>query len=577
MFPTTPPLLQAVRRLGGWAVFGSPASAYRPTHLPSYRPLAAAIVAFAAVSVTPAHAQYPDARLVPRGALSVSFEPRYESYRERFDAAGNLEPLGTDVSDSAAGARLFPTLVASQDAVRAMLGDATYAMSAGAFQTALDADIRTFPFTFRFGLTSRLTVSASIPVVTTRSQVSFAADSTTANVGWNQVAGAAGNEQAASQIRALLQELESAAQFVEAQIAAGAYGCPSSPSCTAAQDAVTRARALGLNLSSLSGLDATGTVAAELPPFAPLASSAAGSAIGQAIATLVAELQSLGAPAFTGAFPLPDGRLGTDDIGTVLSDPEFGYAALPLAFTRYRQKLGDVELGLRVGLVQRSTTRVVVFATARLPTGTLDDPDNYIDIGTGDRQTDVDVGFEGFAQAGSFVGLAASAAYTVQLSQQLPRRVTVHDRPFGPLSTLGDVNRNLGDVLRVGLYPSLRLAPAFIAYGSATYLRRSADRVTLAGTSGSATLDPTALEFETSMETMSFGGGIAYHAVRRSGLPVEAGVDYRAVFSGSGGQTPKRTTLNFYLRLSWRFFGGGSQTPPAAPPAQQPPVGPTTF
>lgn len=336
-----------------------------------------------------------------------------------------------------------------------------------------------------------------------------------------------------------------------------------------------QARALAANLSGLSGLDAAGTIATELPPFAPLASSAAGAAIVQAIAALSTELDSLGAPAFTGSFPLPNGRLDAEGIGTVLGDPEFGYEALPLAFTRYRQKLGDVELGVRFGLVQRSATRAVVFATARLPTGTLDDPDNFVDIGTGDRQTDVELGFEGFVQAGSFVALAASAAYTFQFSQQLPRRVTSHDRPIAPLSALTDVNRDLGDVLRVGLYPSLRLAPAFIAYGSATYLRRSADRVTLAGTSGGTSLDPAALEFETSMETMSFGGGIAYHAVRGRGLPVEAGVDYRAVFSGSGGQTPKRTTLNFYLRLFWRLFGGEGAEPVAEPPpAQAPPVGP---
>ncbi|MDH3368466.1 MAG: hypothetical protein OEO17_11530 [Gemmatimonadota bacterium] len=572
MFHPTPPPLQAVRRLGGWAVFGSLPSTYRPTHLLSYRLLAAAIVACVASVVTPAHAQYPDARLVPSGALSVSFEPRYMNYRERLDAGGTLEPLGTDFSDSAAGARLFPTLVTSQDAVRAMLGDDSYAMTAGAFQTALDADIRTFPFNFRFGLSSRITLTASIPVVTTRAQVSFVVDSASANVGWNQVATAAGNVQAATQIQTLLADLESAAQFVEAQIAAGAYGCPSSPSCTAAQDAVTRARAMAVNVSGLSGLDAAGTVAPELPPFAPLASSAAGAAIVQAIATLSTELQSLGAPALTASFPLPTGTLGTDDVGSVLSDPEFGYEALPLAFTRFRQKLGDVELGLRYGLVQRSATRAVVFATARLPTGTLDDPDNFVDIGTGDRQTDVELGFEGFVQAGSFVALAASAAYNFQFSQQLPRRITSHDRPFAPLSTLEDVNRNLGDMLWVGLYPSLRLAPAFTAYGSATYFRRSADRVTLAGTSPGSSPDPAVLEFETSMESMGFGGGIAYHAVRASGLPVEAGVDYRTVFSGSGGQMPKSTSLHFYLRLSWRIFGGGSA--PAGEPPGQSPAGP---
>jgi len=293
--------------------------------------------------------------------------------------------------------------------------------------------------------------------------------------------------------------------------------------------------------------------------LAPASDRAEAQAILTSIADISADLQALGAGAITAAYPFPSARVGGQGINDMLADSGLGYAADPLAFTKYRNQLGDAEVGIRMGLLQRARLRTVVAATVRLPTGKLDSPDNYVDIGTGDRQPDVEFGVEGYWQASTFLSLAANASYNLQMGRDLARRVARHDEPLAPLSTRATVSRSLGNEIRAGLFPSLRLSDAFTVYGSAHYYRKAIDGFTLSSSDGGPGLDASLLEFETARTTWSVGGGIYYRADRdRSGptLPIEAGIDYRAALQGSGGQTPKTSALNFYLRLYWRWFGG---------------------
>lgn len=497
---------------------------------------------------------YTDARLVPRGALRIGFEPSFRTYEERFAPDGTREPLGADFSADSAGVRLFPTASAAEVALRAITGDAAYTISAGRFRTALDADIRRFPLNVSFGLTSRLTLLVSVPIVTTRMQADFVVDSATANVGINPAAGTAA---AVTQIQQLLVQLEAGAASVDAQIAAGAFGCPTSAMCDQARDLVLRARRLKTDLIALTGVPESGAVAGPLPPFAPLASSTAAAAVVAAIQSLSSELQSFGAAGITASLPLPAGKPAASDINGVLTNPEFGYDALSIGFVKYTQKLGDVEVGFRLGLVQSAAFRVALTGTARLPTGTRDLANHFIDLGTGDRQTDLAGGLEVALEPGSVISLGAAASYTVQLPDVLPRRVTSPDRPIAPAATEVLVDRDLGDVIEVSVYPALRLNPSFTAYFAGHYLNRRADRITLASGAPAVSVDPRDLEQETAMQVLSFGGGIYFRppATDRR-LPVEAGIDYRAAFQGDGGLAPKAMALSFYARLFYRIFGG---------------------
>jgi hypothetical protein len=538
----------------------------------------ATLIAWSAPTV--AAAQYPDARLVPKGVLRVGFEPSYLSYRERYDFNGLREPLGTDFSDSAAGLRLFPTLAAPQTALGSIIGDPAYSMNVGAFRTTMDADIRHFPLSLHLGLMKRLTVTARLPIVATRSQVNFAADSgAPGDVGWNQLAPQAENAGAAAQILALLTELEAAAATVDAAIESGSFGCPASPECDDARVAVSDARQLRTDLALLAGTTATGEPLPVGSPFAPLASSNAGTALVAAIQDVSSRLAALGAPGVPASYPLPTASVGANDVNAMLADSAYGYGARPLEFTKYRQKLGDMEVGLRFGLLQGRSLRATLASTIRLPTGKLDDPDNYTDIAVGDKQTDVEFGVEAAWEPGSVFAVAASRMYNLQLSHTLDRRVMRHVEPMAPLSTKASVTRNLGDELRATIYPSIRLSRSFTVYGSAGYYRRGADAYTIVSQpEGSSPVNADDLAFQTALSSWRFGGGIHYYAIegrRGAGLPIEAGIDFHSVFSGTGGQAPKSSGVYFYLRLHWGLFNkGAAPAPPPQPtedPAETPP------
>ena len=485
------------------------------------------------------------------------------NWDRRFDPDGELEPIGTDLTFDTAGLNFFPSLRGVRDAVRSIIADSTYRIDAGAFRTALDADVRQFPFNFQFGLSDRLTLTASIPVVTTRMQADFTVDSSDATVGWNQVAPTSGNATALQDVINLLNQFDASAASLEALINGGAFGCPSGPQCADAQNLLDRSRTLNNDLVGLTGVSADGSLADALPPFAPLASSSAGQALLAAIQGVAAALQAFGAQAVSATLPLPQNRLSAEDVSAVFTNPAFGYDAFALEFVKYRQRLGDLELGVRWSAIQTQSLRAVLSTTLRLPTALQESPSHFIDIGTGDKQTDIETTLEAAFEPGSSVGIAVAASYTRQLSDRLPRRLAAANRPIALASTEQTVSRNLGDTFSISAYPTLRLTPGFRTYGSIQYVHKGSDRFSGLGSLqvlGGSVDPPTLadLELETSMKSLSVGGGIHFRStgLKAGTLPIEAGMHYRAVFQGSGGLTPKATSLNFYLRLFFRLLGG---------------------
>ncbi|HEX9692069.1 MAG TPA: hypothetical protein VGA22_08225 [Gemmatimonadales bacterium] len=526
----------------------------------------------AAVPTSPAAAQYPDAWVVPKGALRLGFEPRYDSHGEVFDSNGVLRPLGAYLSDTALGVRLIPTLLPTQLALRGITLDTTLTLNAGAFRTSLDADVRRIPLSLAFGITRRLTVTAMIPFVTTRAQALVSLD-TAGGVGWNQAAPDAGNAAAAGQIQSLLAELESAAAFIDAQVAANGYDCPAGPTCDEARALVSRTRSVAIDVSAMSGVTSGGVSGTLLPPFAPLATSPEGLAVVAELQALSADLQTFGAAGLAASLPLPTSPLGEDDFASLLGDSAYGYLASPIGFHSFNKRLGDAEVGLRYGLIQNDRLRTVVAATARLPTGQRDAPNHYTDLGTGDRQTDVELRLETVWQPG-IIAVAFDVSYTLQLGDNLVRRVAPFTAPLATALAETTVQRNLGDILRLGLYPSLRLSDGFTAYASASYLKKTADRYVLPSgfdvpLEAGGPVTAADLSLGTDWHTLSFGAGVYYRSVGARGstaLPVEAGIDYRSAFRGSGGLAPKTSTVNIFLRLYWRLFGG----PPAAETSTDP-------
>ncbi|UCG86167.1 MAG: hypothetical protein JSW71_20035, partial [Gemmatimonadota bacterium] len=298
-----------------------------------------------------------------------------------------------------------------------------------------------------------------------------------------------------------------------------------------------------------------------------------GEAILDALDAISVELESFSVTGLTGTLSLPQGRIGAEDVNAVLTDSAFGYIAAPLEFYKLTQRLGDIELGVRYGLLQGPGIRTVLSATARLPTGVLDSPSNFIDLGTGDKQLDFQVGLDATLESG-VVALGLSGYYNLQLGDRPVRRPA--DLAEGPIAVAAAeqvVSRNLGDEYRVAAYPAIRLHPSFKVYGSLSYYRKTQDKFAAVGTApaGPSIQPPEALELNSSMNRLSIGAGLYYRSTGRDGLslPIEAGAHYFAALQGKGGLTPQTSGLNFYLRLFWRWFGG--EEPEAEP--EEPPGG----
>lgn len=510
-----------------------------------------------------------DATLVPQGLLRLEFAPHYSNYDFRFSVgssgllSGDTELLGTDFTADSAGPNLFPALGPSEDAVAAITGDGAYRLNLGAFNTIRDADIRNFAFSLSVGLLDRVTISARLPIVTHRMQVAFTFDSTEANVGWNQAVAALGSVETANMAAALLAQLTTAILELEGLIAGGSFGCPSDPSCAAAQDALARATVLRDQVGVLTGLESTG---GGLASVAPLQASTAGQAILAEVAAVAAELQGLGTSGVTATLPLPTDPLSTSDINRLLTDEELGYAGQPLAFIR-GTSLGDTELSLRFGLIQSPNLRTVITGTVRLPTSKLDGADNFLDLGTGDAQMDIVGGIEIAWQPGA-AGIALGGRYTLQLQDNPVRRIGPPSSPLLPVSTRTIVTRDLGDIIHLFAYPTLRLSSTFTAYASATYFRKQADQYSNPVDPSAATLFPiSSLGEESAMEALSIGAGLSYRTTSEFApggrMPIEAGVSYQSAFNGKGGLTPKTNEVRLFLRLFYNLFAGDGDEGPA--------------
>jgi hypothetical protein len=540
-----------------------------PTHAfrsagPPVRRFAVLALGWLLGAAAPAAAQLPDPFVVPRGALRLGFEPVYTNYDRLFNQAGDEFPLGAFFSADSLGTAHLPTLTPAELAVRAITRDGSFRFNLGALRARLDADIRRLPFTLGLGLTRWLSFTATVPLVTTRVNATVRLDSTGANAGWNQITSAGSDPGALDSLLTLLSGLEAAAAQLEAGIAGGSYGCPSSAQCDQARDLVARARDLAANLSALAGVPGlvSGDGTAPAPPFAPLETSPAGAAIRGAIEALSAELQTFGLAGLSGRLPLPTTGADSNAVDQVMTDPDFGYGAAALTPPRTVKLsgIGDIELGLRVALAQGERVRAVLGAMVRLPTGKRDDPNDFLDLGNGDHQTDLIWTLDASLEPWGRLGLWLSAAYTLQMADRLDRRIAPPDRPLAPASMLATVDRNLGDLLRVSAHPAFRLAPDFRAFVSAAYEKKWADRFSRDGT------PIPELETFTGRETWAFGAGLLYRVDQGrvgSVLPIEASLSYQAAFFGKGGATPKAGRFALALRLYYNLWG---DRPPTAPP-----------
>ncbi|MEO7823109.1 MAG: hypothetical protein ABIS15_05835, partial [Gemmatimonadaceae bacterium] len=264
---------------------------------------------------------------------------------------------------------------------------------------------------------------------------------------------------------------------------------------------------------------------------------------------------------------------------TILTDPRFGVEADPIRTTD-RSHVGDIDVGGKFLLLDTfgNTTaarmephglnfRASVGGVLRLPTGQAESPNNFIDIGGGQGQTDLEGRFFADVLVGSRFWQSFILRYNNQLGDDQFMRITdLPDRNLAPLYRLQRVKRNLGNIFEFETNPRIVLNNFFAVSGQYVYRSKSQDQyegtfnIPAAVTGFSdITLDASTLNLETETKEHRLGGGISFSNLydfekKKASIPFEVTYLHWQTVKGSGNVV-KAFTDQVQIRLYARLFG----------------------
>ncbi len=524
-----------------------------------------------------------DALTAPRGSIRLQFSTAITDFSQRQAkgsvgrADGSLEPLFADFSLDTLGVRQFPGLTPVQNAIRALTGNPNFTLSLGKTVLTSQVRVQTTPIALEAGLTNRLSIGVMVPIVSARNQVQFNVNpgSSKGTVSFNP-----GRDFDTSAVKNAL--LVNQLNTARTQLATLLASCVTNPGSSAnCPSVLANAPAITSNAQAFTdGIVAVyGTRRTDGSLFVPIAGSAADSAILNRVGTLRTQFLQYGisalAPTTTGP-SRPGAAITPDGLQSVIQDSLPGLLAAQLG-TITRQGLGDIEVAAKLRLfdsfgARRDTMRFLprglnfrqsIAGVYRFGTGTIDQPDDFLDVGTGGGQNDLEVrSFTDIVYGRRFFA-SVIARYTVQLADQQVRRIT--DRPeevFAPSYRERLVSRNLGDQLELEVTPRWILSDFFSV--GAQYLIRRKSEDTFAGTftvppseSGLAAplaLDASTLRFETAAMEQRIGYGLTFsslaaHARGKASLPIEVQYFNSRTISGMGGAVPRLSIHQLQVRL----------------------------
>ncbi|HIE62154.1 MAG TPA: hypothetical protein EYQ02_11055 [Microbacterium sp.] len=532
------------------------------------RRLAFALVFFA-LSVGDAGdvvAQVADETLVPRGRLRLQFNPSFTSWGQRFGEysdAGTLtsgkEDLGSDLTDEA-GTGLFPAVADLESHLRALSGNATYSGVLGATSGRVSQDVTRIDLGAHLGVFDWLTVGVVAPLVKTHTSVDLA-------VRQNGVASDLGLNPAvsdASAVASFLNALSTVSASASAQAGTLCAVDPASVACGDAQSLADRVNAF--HASSEGAYLASA--------FFPLEGSAIAQSLSDVATALDGDLSEAGLGGIGGTMLFATDLLSEESLADAPTTGGFGIQGSRLEGLNTLWALGDVEVSALAHILDgevrdsgavapRMSYSLAGGLMVRLGTGSVDQQDVFLDLGTGDGQMDIEARLLAFVGLGPRLGVHVAARYGMQQSLDLLRRVAPPELVMAPAHTVRAVRWSPGAYLGIDLAPQWHLSPTLSILGSYGLYAKGDDSYQMLGDDpeGSPPADVGDLERESGVTVHRAGLGLRYSTVEpwRAGetsRPLE--MQLRAVYSiaGSGGHTPVATRIEFGIRLFRGIWGG---------------------
>jgi len=455
-----------------------------------------------------------------------------------------MEPLGFDFTDTEVGSRLFPGLEALQQGLAAATGGAVEPLVLGSTSAVVTRDAVFVPLRIDLGIFDWLSVGGMVPFSRRRAEVAKVFDGTGANAGLSPSLSdptgvgvfLGGLSLAEAGLTTLADELCGADP--------GAASC-SQASALLAEGQVFRQALLG-------ALASQGVF--------PMDGTATAGALQSRVTTLMEAHKALGVAYPTGV-PMATQALTEDEYDLLVSEPSYGVGGTPLGSWRSAWNMGDAELYANVRLWasqpreadgQSSGMSILVGAggLVRLGTGRTDLSDNFVDVGGGDGQQDVELSLFSGVRRGR-IGIWGEVRYGVAASALVARRITAPDRVFAPLATTQAVRWTPGNYYQIRLSPRFQLTEEMAVVGDVLAYSKGADTYeSLVAEGVPFPFDVGLLELETKQNVLETGAGVVYSTLRSGrGRPMEVRFLFRRTASGSGGMTPKLQRFEFGLRL----------------------------
>ena len=537
------------------------------------------------IAAAPGRAQrvtgpWEDGSIAPRGVLRIGVTPRFEQWKERFDADGERSPLGSLLSEIGAS---FPFVNVLASDLATVTGNASVPLTFGSLQTRLDVtQIRT-DIAFDYGLTPRLGLQALIPYVKNRVHV-LANPAGDGTLGFNPSVEFPAAQQ---QNELLVGTITTAATTLTSELAR----CMGSSDATCAAINADRAGATALVQqaegvsTALASVYGTSTVAGAR--YTPVAGSALQAAVINRLMTLNTQFRGfLGAPSsgewITGT-PASGPPLAAAGLVALLGDSA-GALARPLGDYEHSH-VGDIEVGAKFlildtfgpvavsPLPRAGALRLAVAGIYRLGTGQLDLPNDFTDVGTGDRQADLELRGFGDLAVGPRFWVSSVLRIGLQQPDRILRRIPGSSSDIFPEAAREvEVERNLGDVMEFEVAPRYVPNDEFSISGFYRYRNKGSDsyRGTFNVTSADSTpltLDASILNAGTAQKEQVLGFSVTYSTVRgyargTSKWPLEVWYMHTAVMSGTS--VPRMQMNGIGLRF-YRTGRSGALKLPASP------------
>ncbi len=525
------------------------------------RPIAAALPSsLAVVTVVAVTAVARPARLaaqtefaVPVGAgvLRINFVPEWLQYDHYFAfqtpgyADGTPVPIDLALNSDSLGVGVLPFLAPVQNELRAATGLSTFSLNLGRIVTQLNASVRTMPIGIELGLSRRLSIGVTVPIVRSRMDVNFAVDSTQPG---NVVPNALRADPAAA--ATYTSQLDSALAALALQAASG--------------PAALRQQAQAM-ITALQPFQPLATVR-----FVPRASTEAADSIISRLGSAEASYGQLAAqyaaqgvtlPPLTAALALADSLgMTRDDFESWISDTAGALQADTIGEV-VRTGLGDVTANVTWQFAEGTRYRGQIVATWQFPTGSPPSANNPLDLGTGTHQAGLDVALSNDVFLGGSFLVHAVARGGKRFADQLMMRVAPLDLFFVPVSQRAQIRRQPGSFVGLELDPVWMMDDAFSVRATWTWFNQGGTTHSYVDPADEARVGSPAsvLDAGTAASAMRIGGAVTFSTVARyaqgrASLPYSVTVGYQNTIAGSRGRVPQGSIFSILLRGYVKLF-----------------------